>query len=228
MILTHRINSLNLEGGGDTPVPYGYKELLYIMPDCDENSVRYNEAAYTDLGPNRNDTKWEISFIDFSVVKQWYINNNIGTASTSILSLSNGETRRIECKYSSGSLNLSYFAQGYSSGSSTPIQDGIYSMTIDGVNAKLNDSIILNNGGGTISSGLASYTYPLGNGTDIPPIKVGKIKIYDVQDTLLQDWRPVEKLNGGDNRFGFYDVVNNVFKASVRAGRYLIPGPEKT
>ena len=211
-------------GGGVVPVPDGYKELLYIRPDCDENSVRYNSAAYCDLGPSRNDLKWVIDLVDFSVMKQWYINNNIGTSSTTCLGTSNGRIRYIEFRLDGSNFQGKYYCEGYYGGNWVNFPATLSKVTIDKVKAVI-DNITIPNGGGAVSIGVGSLTIPWGNGTDIPPIKIGTIKMYDTQDNLVHDWRPVEKLNGGDNRFGFYDIVNNVFKASSRAGRYFVPGP---
>ena len=212
-------------GGGVIPVPDGYKELMWIATDCDETSVRYNEAAYVNLGTNYNNYKWKIDFLDLSKLSLWYSNNNIGSATTSFLTISNGKTRHLEFNENAGNMQIRYYAQGYSSGAWKQIQFGLETCIIDGVNANISGEIIPN-GGGAISKGSGSFTYPFGGGTSIPPIKIGTIKIYDEQDKLVNDWRPVELLGGGSNRFGYYDVINNVFKASERAGRYMIPGPE--
>lgn len=212
-------------GGGDIPVPDGYKELLYIRPDCDENSVRNNGAAYCNLGPSRNDLKWVIEIVDFTVMKQWYINNNIGTVETQCLGTSNGKIRYLMFRMDSGNFQARYWCEGYDGANWENIPATISKVEIDKVNAHI-DSYLLQNGGGSPSIGNATSTLPWGGGTSIPPLKIGTIKMYDTQDNLVHDWRPVEKLNGGDNRFGFYDVTNNVFKASDRAGRYMIPGPE--
>lgn len=212
-------------GGGVVPVPDGYKELMWISPDCDETSVRYNDAAYINLGTNYNYYKWKIDFLDLSKVPAWYANNNIGTGTTSFLSISNGKTRSLSFCENAGNMQMQYFAEGYSSGNWTQISFDFETCIIDGVNANIS-GIIIPNGGGAIDKGSGSHTYIFGGGTSIPPIKIGTIKIYDEQDYLVNDWRPVEKLGGGLNRFGYYDVLNDVFKTSERAGRYMIPGPE--
>lgn len=212
-------------GGGIIPVPDGYKQLMWVAPDCDETSARYNSAAYIDLGTNYNYYKWKIDFLDLSKVPLWYANNNIGTSQTPFLEIVNGRTRYLAIRENAGNMEIIYNAQGYYSGPSVQKSCGIETCIIDGVNANIS-GVIIPNGGGTITKGTGAYSYPFGNGTSIIPIKIGTIKIYDEQDNLVNDWRPVEKLGGGSNRFGYYDVVNDVFKASARAGRYMIPGPE--
>lgn len=212
-------------GGGVAPLPDGYKELLYIRPDCDENSIRYNNAAYCDLGPSRNDLKWIIDIVDFSVMKQWYINNNIGSNETTCLGTSNGKIRYLLFRMDSGNFQARYWCEGYGAADWVNVPATISKVKIDKVNAHI-DNYLLQNGGGTPSIGNGSLTFPWGGGADIPPLKIGTIKMYDTQDNLVYNWKPVEKLNGGDNRFGLYDIVNNVFKASARAGRYFVPGPE--
>ena len=213
-------------GGGVVPVPDGFKQLLWVSPDCDENSIRYNEAAYIDIGPHYNNYKWVFDFIDLSKIKAWYQNNNIGTSSTYFLVISNGKTRYLGFRLDSNDIQFQYFAQGYYSGNYITKNDlSIETIIIDKINAKIS-GITVPNGGGAISSGIGQQTYVFGQGTSIPPIKYGSLKIYDVQDNLIEDWRPVERLGGGDNRYGYYDVINNVFKASIRSGRYLVGGPE--
>lgn len=211
-------------GGGDTPLPDEYKELLYIRPDCDENSVRFNGAAYCDLGPSRNDLKWVIEIVDFTVMKQWYINNNIGNGETICLGTSNGKIRYLMFRTDSGNFQARYWCQGYGGANWVNIPATISKVKIDKVNAHI-DNYLLQNGGGSPSIGSGSLTLPWGGGTDIPPLKIGTIKMYDEQDNIVHLWKPVEHLGGGDNRFGFYDVTNNVFKASARNGRYFVPGP---
>lgn len=212
-------------GGGVIPVPDGYKELLYIRPNVDENSIIGNNEAFCDLGPGNNTDVWEVNFLDITKVLPW-LQNNSNTQSHDMMVLSNGKTRYLSFRKNANNLECSFNADGYYSGSPTIILPDIYNFKIDKTKALFGTTSI-NNGGGAISAGIASYTYPFGNGTDIMPIKIGVIKIWDQTETnLLHDWRPVEKLGGGDNRFGFYDIVNNVFKASSRSGRYFVPGPE--
>lgn len=212
-------------GGGIPPIPEGYKELLYIRPNVDENSIIGNTEAYCDLGPGNNTDVWEINFLDITKILPW-LQNNSNTQTHDFLSLSNGKTRFLSCRKNGNNLEFFFNADGYYSGSASIINPDIYKVKIDKIKAVFGTSSV-NNGGGAISAGTASYTYPFGNGTDIMPVKIGNIKIWDQTETnLLHDWRPVEKLDGGDNRYGFLDVLNNVFKASARSGKYFIPGPE--
>lgn len=205
-------------GGGPIPTPDGYMEVLYLSSDSGNGSA----GAIANFGASRNDYKLVIPFIDFTGVKQWMIDNNANELN--ILSRTTPKNSRVTIRQDSIGLKAYFNASTYYSGQQHYFNDGAQNMTVDKYKAVIG-GIDINNGGGSFSAGVSSDFYVPMQGTETAPLKVGRIYVYDTDDNLLQQWRPVEKLGGGDNRFGWYDVINDVFKASIKAGRYFVPGP---
>lgn len=205
-------------GGGPIPTPDGYKEVLYLRSDS-ENGLG---GAIANFGASRNDYKVVVPFVDFTGTQQFMIDNTVNEII--LLSRANGKTSYITLKQDSNGLKASVSIEGYYYGSEVYINEGVSNILIDKTHAEIGYTSIYP-GGGSISAGACSHFWVPMAGTGTAPIKIGRIYVYDTDDNLVQEWRPVEKLGGGNNRFGWYDVVNNVFKASIKAGRYFVPGP---
>lgn len=212
-------------GGGDAPVPEEYKELMYIATDVDVNTNYTSNGSFTSLGGFRTDSKIFVSLFDFTLIKQWLINNNKSSALIYLMSQVDGKQRYFMYQYDGTNQKGTYFVQGAGAGSVVNFSPSIEYIVMTKSDVAIGN-ILFNAGGGSPSYGASNSFYPFGSGTDIPPAKCGKIKIYDSNDVLIKDWRPVEKIGAGNNRFGFYDTINNVFRNSIRSGHYFIGGPE--
>lgn len=205
-------------GGGPIPTPGGYKEVLYLRPDS-ENGL---SGAIANFGASRNDYKVVVPFVDFTGTQKFMIDNAVNTIT--LLGRANGKTSYISLRQDSNGLKALVSIQGYSTGSEVYITEGVSNILIDKTHAEIGNTSLYP-GGGSISAGDCFYFWVPMAGTGTAPIKMGRMYVYDTDENLVQEWRPVEKLGGGANRFGWYDVVNDVFKASNTNGRYFVPGP---
>lgn len=208
---------------GEPQVPDTYKELLWIRSDYKENG---NDASYVDLGTGYNTYTYKFELVDLTDCVKYMIDNNY-TRDLYMLGMSNGDIKNVVLTQRSGSIEAKFVQAGTSGLSPTVLTDvpSVCQCFTYKDYAVLN-GVTLNRGSGTVRVGTGSITPVLGRGSDPASlVKLGRIKVYTESDELFQDWRPVEKIDGSNNRFGYYDIVNNVFKASERLGRYLVPGP---
>lgn len=209
-------------GGGVIPVPDGYKELMWITSDFFLNG---SDASYIDLGTGYNTYKYVMPFVDCTDVFNYLITNNKTNSNYCLPTMSNGQTKNAIIEQSGGIIKLSMQQEGcYGSGYIDLSPMPTVTNVINDKDYIQIGEFIRTRGTGNIIVGTSSYLRPFGLG-DLA-FKIGPIKVYDGQSNLFQDWRPVEKLNGGDNRFGYLNILNGVFKGSVRSGRYILPGPE--
>lgn len=209
-------------GGGIIPVPDGYNELMWITSDF---LINGNDASYIDLGKGYNTYKYVMPFVDCTDFFDYLITNNITTDNYGLPSMANGHIKNAIIRQTGGIIELGMQQEGCSGSGYINLspRPNVTNVINDKDYIKIGE-FVQTRGPGNISVGTCSYLRPFELGK--MAFKIGPIKVYDVQGNLFQDWRPVEQLGGGDNRFGYYDVINNVFKASERAGRYMIPGPE--
>lgn len=209
-------------GGGGVPVPDGYKELMWITSDFLTNG---NDASYIDLGKGYNTYKYVMPFVDCSDFFNYLISNNKTADYYCLPSMANGRIKNAIIQQTAGIIKLEMQQEGVSGSGYidlTPMPT-ITNVINDKDYIKIGE-FVKTRGEGNISVGTGSFLRPFDLGECC--FKIGTIKVYDEQDNLFQDWRPVEKLNGGNNRFGYLNVLNNVFKSSERPGRYILPGPE--
>ena len=204
-------------------VPDTYKELLWVTSDFKENG---GNASYVNLGTGYNTYTYKFELVDLTDVIKYMIDNNY-TRDLYMFGMTNGNIKNVVLTQSSGSIKAKFQQEGVSGISYTTLSvvPSVCQCYTYRDYAVLN-GVTLNRGAGTVRVGTGSNTLVLGGGSDYDSlVKLGRIKVYTESDELFQDWRPVEKIDGGGNRFGFYDIVNSVFKASERPSRYLVPGP---
>lgn len=209
-------------GGGVIPVPDGYKELMWITSDF---LINGNDASYIDLGTGYNTYKYVMPFVDCTDYFNYLITNNKTTDNYCLPTMSNGRIKNAIIRQTGGIIKLGMQQEGCSGSSYIDLSPmpTITNVINDKDYVKIGD-FVKNRGTGNISVGTGQFLRPFSLGETF--FKIGPIKVYDGQNNLFQDWRPVEKLNGGNNRFGYLNILNGVFKNSLRSGRYIVPGPE--